>query len=80
MTILGIITRLNDYSGLFALLALMAAIFVPVYIYRNQKKDERRSTKNELDAMNFVSGFPMSHEEREFHAKKRTLEKKLRRK
>lgn len=75
-----IFEELNNYSGLFALLAFLAAAIVPFCIYRNQKKDDRRAMKDELDAMNDISQFPMSHEEREYYTKKRKFEKGLRRK
>lgn len=53
---------LNQYSGLFALLAVIAAVVVPVALYKKQKKDialaekkrkeeERQNAKDELDAM-----------------------------
>ena len=69
----NIFTGLNDYSGLFALLAFLAATIVPFCIYRKQKKDERQSMKDEYEAMNDISRFPMSHEEREYYTKKRLL-------
>ena len=72
--------RLNDYSGLFALLAFLAATIVPFLIYWKQKKDERRAMKDELDAMNETFRFPMSYEERETYTKRRKLEKSLKRK
>lgn len=53
---------LNQYSGLFALLAVIAAVVVPVVLYKKQKKDialaekkrkeeERQNAKDELEAM-----------------------------
>lgn len=30
---------LNEYSGLFSLLAVVASVIVPFWIYRKQKKD-----------------------------------------
>lgn len=78
--IANIFTRLNDFSGLFALLAFLAAAIVPFCIYHKQKNDERQSMKDEYEAMNQISQFPMSHEEREYYTKKSKLEKGLRRK
>ena len=71
---------LNDYSGLFALLAFLAAAIVPFLIYKRQKRDERRAMKDELDAMNELSRFPMTHEERAHYTKRSKLEKGLNRK
>ena len=76
----NIFTRLNDYSGLFALLAFLAAAIVPFCIYRKQKKDDRRAMRDELEAMNDISRFSLTHEEREFYTKRGKLEKGLRRK
>lgn len=78
--IANIFTGLNDYSGLFALLAFLAAVIVPFCIYRKQKKDDRQAMRDEYDARNDVSRFPMSPEDREYYTKKGKLEKGLRRK
>jgi len=75
----NIFTSLNDYSGLFALLAFLAAAIVPVVVYRKQKRDDQQAMRDELDAMNDVSQFPMTLEERNFYSKKRKLEKGLKR-
>lgn len=74
------IERLNDYAGLFSLLAVLAATIVPVVIYRKTRKNEREDMRDELKAMNDVSGFPMTEGEREYYTKRTSLEKKLRRK
>lgn len=62
---------LNQYSGLFALLAVIAAVVVPVALYKKQKKDialaekkrkeeEWQNAKDELDAMGITeSGFSL---------------------
>ena len=74
---------LNEYSGLFSLLAVVAsvvAIMVAVVIYRKQKKEHLQDLKDELDAMEENSVFPMGLAEREYYGRKRYLQKKLRRK
>lgn len=71
---------LNDYAGLFALLALVATIVVPIVIYKQQKKEEHQKMQDEYDAMMSSARFPMSEEQREFYTKKLKLEKGLKRK
>ncbi len=71
---------LNNYAGLFSLLAVLAAILVPCFIYKRQRNDERQAMKDELDSIREHERFPMSVEEREYCAKRSTLEKGLRRK
>ena len=74
---------LNEYSGLFSLLAVVAsvvAIVVSVMIYRKQKKDHLQDLKDEYDAIEKTSIFPMSIAEKEYYSRKNYLEKKLGRK
>ena len=71
---------LNEYSGLFSLLAVVASVIVPFWIYRKQKKDHLQDLKDELDAMEENSVFPMGLAEREYYGRQRYLQKKLRRK
>ncbi len=74
---------LNEYSGLFSLLAVVASIVsivVSVVIYRKQKKDYLQDLKDEYDAIEKTSIFPMSIAEREYYSRKNYLEKKLGRK
>jgi preprotein translocase subunit YajC len=33
---------LNEYSGLFSLLAVVASVIVPFWIYRKQKKEQEK--------------------------------------
>lgn len=70
---------LNEYSGLFSLLAVVASVIVPFGIYRKQKKEHLQDLKDEYDAMEENSVFPMGLDEREFYGRKSYLEKKLRR-
>ena len=74
---------LNEYSGLFSLLAVVAsivAIVVSVMIYRKQKKDHLQDLKDEYEAIESTSKFPMSIAEREYFIHESCLQKKLRRK
>ena len=76
----SIIESLNNYAGLFSLLAVLAAIVVPIVIHKRERKEERLVMKDELEAMQDNSRFPMSFEEREYYTKKSKLEKGLKRK
>ncbi len=67
---------LDNYSGLFSLLAVIAAVVVPIIIYRIQRRKERQDAIDELDAMNDVSRFPMTDSERSYYTRKSILEKK----
>lgn len=71
---------LNEYSGLFSLLAVVASVIVPFWIYRKQKKEQKQDLKDKLDAMEENSFFPMGLDEREYYEQKSYLAKKLRRK
>lgn len=76
----GILSWLNECAGLFALFALIAAIGMPIFIYKQQKKEERQKMQDEYDAMMTTSQYPFSEEQRKFYAKKFKLEKQLERK
>ena len=71
---------LNDYAGLFSLLAVIAAIIVPFAIYKMERKNEKQAMKDELEAMQHYSQHPMRIEEREYYTKKSKLEKGLKKK
>ena len=74
---------LNEFSGLFSLLAVVTsvvAIMVAVVIYRKQKQQQLQDLKDELEAIEQYSAFPMGHNEREHFVRKCYLQKKLRRK
>ncbi len=85
---------LNEYSGLFSLMAVVAsvvAIVVSVVIYRKQKKDQEhfyqkqqndllQDLRDEYEAIESTSMFPMSFAERGYYGRKSFLEKKLGRK
>ena len=65
---------LNEYAGLFSLLAVVAAIIVPFIIYCKERRDAKRTAKSELDAINDLSQFPMTKDERDHFTHKRVLE------
>ena len=77
---MDIIESLNAYAGLFSLLAIVAAIVIPFVIYNKERKAKRQAMKDELEAMQENSHFPMSYEAREYYTKKSKLEKGLKRK
>ena len=71
---------LSEFSGLFSLLAVVTsvvAIMVAVVIYRKQKKEHLQDLKDELDAMEENSVFPMGLAERKYYGRKSYLKKKL---
>ena len=74
---------LNEFSGLFSLLAVVTsvvAIVVAVFIYRKQKQQQLQDLKDELEAIEQYSALPMGHNEREHFVRKCYLQKKLGRK
>ncbi len=74
---------LNEYSGLFSLLAVVASIVsivASVIIYRKQKKQQLQDLLDEYEAIESNSKFPMSIAEREYFIHESCLQKKLRRK
>ena len=74
---------LNEYSGLFSLLAVVASIVsivVSVMIYRKQKKQQLQALQDEYEAIESNSKFSMNIAEKEYYSRKNYLEKKLRRK
>ena len=74
---------LNEFSGLFSLLAVVTsvvAIVVAVVIYRKQKQQQQQDLKDELEAIEQYSALPMGHNEREHFVRKSYLQKKLGRK
>ncbi|MCR4769419.1 MAG: hypothetical protein K5874_04300 [Bacteroidaceae bacterium] len=74
------IESLNNYAGLFSFLAVLAAVIVPIVIYKWERKNERQAMKDELEAMQDNSHFPMTYEEREYYTKRDKLRKGINRK
>ena len=100
---------LNEYSGLFSLLAVVASVIVPFWIYRKQKKEQEKyyymqkndqehfynlqkkdqehfyqkqqndhlqDLREEYEAIESTSMFPMSIADREFYGRKRFWKRK----
>ena len=78
------IKSLNDYAGLFSLLAMIAAIIVPYRIYKKERNDrsnaERQAMQDELEAMEENTHPFIPIEQRKYFARKQILEKGLNRK
>lgn len=68
---------LNSHAGLLSLGAFLAAVFIPILIYRKQKRDHYRELQNEYEAMNEHPHWCMTADDRARYTKKRTLEKNL---
>ncbi|MBP3586611.1 MAG: hypothetical protein J6J29_03855 [Paludibacteraceae bacterium] len=77
------IELINDNAGVIAVFSFVAAIVVPIVIYRMQRQDAIRDAKqdaqDQLDAMNEVSRFSFTEEGRKHYAKKGYLRKKANR-
>lgn len=73
-----LLESLNEYAGLLSLLAVVAAIIVPILIYKKEQRNARQEAQDELEAMNDMQRFPMSIEERKRYEHKAVLEKKAR--
>lgn len=71
---------LNEYSGLFSLLAVVASVIVPFWIYRMQKKEQKHDLKDELEILKRPRHpLAMNQEIREREENIELREKKLRR-
>lgn len=55
------IESLNDYAGLFSLLA----VIVPILLYLLGRRDYKKTIRNKLEASKEHYVFPMSESERE---------------
>lgn len=77
------IELINDNAGVIAVFSFVAAIVVPIVIYRTQRQDAIRDAKqdaeDQLDAMNEVSRFPINSAAHQHYAKKEYLRKKANR-
>ena len=71
---------LNQFNGILSLCAVLAAIIVPYIIYKKQRKDNLQSIKDELEAMNDMSLFPMSGSHRERYTRQSYLKRQLKHK
>ena len=79
MDLILIIHSLNEYAGLFSLLAVIAAIIVPIAIYKKGRSDERQALQDELDALEDNSRYPMPMDMKNYFTRKSMLEKRLKR-
>ena len=68
-----LIELINENSGIVAFIS----IIVSIILYKMNRRKERKSMQNELEAMNEHSIFPISDSERPLYIRKRTLEKNL---
>lgn len=59
------IDGLNKYAGLFSLLAVLAAVIIPILIYYLERRDYKKTIRNKFEASNENYIFPMSESERE---------------
>ena len=59
------IDGLNEYAGLFSLLAVLAAVIVPILLYWLGRRDYKKTIRNKLKAASENYIFPMSESERE---------------
>jgi hypothetical protein len=77
------IELITDNAGVIAVFSFVAAIVVPIVIYRMQRQDAIRDAKqdaqDQLDAMNEVSRFSFTEEGRKHYAKKGYLQRKIKR-
>ena len=74
-----IIESLNSCAGLLSLSAVLAAIIVPIIIYKKQRQSEKQDLQDELDAMNEFSRHSFDADSRMFYIKRSALDKKLKR-
>lgn len=68
---------LNECAGLFALLALVAAVAMPLFIFWLQKRSERQALQDEYDALKNSECFPMDADERNAFIREYRLRKGL---
>ena len=74
------ICSLNEYAGLFALMALLVAFFMPIFIYKKQRKDKWLTMKDELDALEDYDKSPFPGNFRDEYVKRSVLRKGVERK
>ena len=75
-----ILSWLNECAGLFALLAFIAAIAVPTFIYKRQRKNEMRRLQDEYEAMQESFRQPLTETQRQWRERKVFYEKTLKKK
>jgi preprotein translocase subunit YajC len=70
---------LNNYSGLFALLALLVSVVVPFWIYHMQQVEERHELQDELEMLNKHDAIMTNQNIRQRDARKECIKRRLRR-
>ena len=70
---------LNNYSGLFALLALLVSVVVPFWIYHMQQVEERHELQDELEMLNKHEAIMTNQNIRQRDARKECIKRRLRR-
>ena len=76
----NLIIELNNYAGLFSLLALLAAIIVPFSIYRKNKQDARQDAIDELEVRKNFSWSGKLLNDKDDYIRENLLKKKANRK
>lgn len=70
---------LNQYSGFFSLLAVVASVIVPFWIYRKQQVEERHELQDELEMLNKHDAIMTNQNIRQRDARKECIKRRLRR-
>lgn len=70
---------LNNYSGLFALLAVVVSVVVPFCIYHMQQVEERHELQDELEMLNKYDALMTNQDIRRREARKECIRRKMRR-
>lgn len=76
----NLIIELNNYAGLFSLLALLAAIIVPFSIYRKNKQDAQQDAIDELEVRKNFSWSGKLLNDKDDYIRENLLKKKANRK
>ena len=77
-----IIAELNNYAGLFSLLAVIVAIlgiYVSVRIHRSKKEEELQQMQDELDVRTYYQGVAAPTDAKEASIRKEVLKKAIKR-
>ena len=75
----NIIDVLNEYAGLFSLLAVIAAIVVPICIYKVNRRNELRRLKDRRAAINKYQPYDYPMEVKDRLVESECLDKEIER-
>ena len=75
----NIIEALNDYAGLFSLLAVVAAIVVPWRIYQRNRKEDLQRLKDELETRQSYQGVAAPTADKEASIRREVLKETIKR-